>query len=97
MANCGWLKVLKNSVRNNSVWPSRIPRNDLERDISQLYSPGPRILPKATLPKPEPPPIPLIAPTVGLGQNAAELNQPSLPLKPLVTRSVTLPDVAILA
>src|SRR4029077_16543822 len=67
--NCGWLKALKNSPRNSRLLVSRILIN-FERDISQLYCPGERNVPRPMLPKPEAPPIPPTPPTVGSAQVA---------------------------
>src|SRR5579863_4819904 len=47
--NCGWLKVLKNSPRNSRLLVSRILIS-FEIDISQLYCPGERYVPRPMFP-----------------------------------------------
>src|SRR5205807_2794864 len=51
LPNCGWLNVLKNSVRNCNDCASWMLMS-LPSDISQLFWPGPGTIPSPELPNP---------------------------------------------
>src|SRR5438105_1306855 len=98
--NCGWLKVLKNSVRNSKLCAS-FTLNVLASDMSQLFSPGPSTVPSPSPPYPVGGGVPV--PTACGAQNTPVLFRypgpctPFVCVKPLVTLDVRLPDVSMLA